>query len=199
MSLREWIEASNAKILERQNMTTKESNPKDVVGCKKPPLSTVSCPVFFEMGLGMQDGTKYGRHNYREVGVRSSIYYDAAMRHLMAWWEGEDIDPDSGLHHVSKTLSCLAVLRDAQMNDLVDDDRPPRPKAGWMGRAQEHMDRLLERNPNPPPPFTEVRRQARPMEEAKPGFIQEAVRKAIGDVRDIVRKGPTDKELHDDS
>ena len=81
----------------------KATNPKDAVGIKKVPLSTVSSKVIMEMGLGMLEGArKYGRHNYRVAGVRASVYYDACMRHLMAWWEGEDIDPDSGLHHIIK-------------------------------------------------------------------------------------------------
>jgi len=58
---------------------------------------------------------KYGRHNYRAMGVRASVYYDACMRHLMAWWEGEDIDPDSGLHHLAHARAGLGVIRDSMM------------------------------------------------------------------------------------
>src|ERR1035438_3531894 len=84
----------------------KDSNPKDSIGIKKVALSCVSAPVLMEMALGMQEGAmKYGRHNYRVIGVRASVYYDATMRHLMAYWEGEDIDPDSGLSHLSKARS----------------------------------------------------------------------------------------------
>ena len=86
--------------------TSKLSNPKDLVGVLKVPMSTVSAPVLAEISLGMLEGAcKYGRHNYRMVGVRSSVYYDATMRHLMAWWEGQDIDPASGLHHVTKAIT----------------------------------------------------------------------------------------------
>lgn len=106
----------------------KPSNPKDLVGSKKVPMSTVSAPVMAEVGLGMLEGAvKYGRHNYRAVGVRASVYYDATMRHLMSWWEGEDLDPDSdaGLHHVTKAITSLFVLRDAMIQGLLTDDRPP--------------------------------------------------------------------------
>lgn len=106
----------------------KPSNPKDIVGVKKAPMSTVSAPVLAEIGVGMLEGAcKYGRHNYRVVGVRASVYYDATMRHLMAWWEGEDLDPDSkvGLHHVTKAITSLVVLRDAMLRGMVEDDRPP--------------------------------------------------------------------------
>src|SRR3972149_8197470 len=96
-------------------MNEKLSNPKDAVGCSKAPFSTVPARVMAEIGLALLEGScKYGRHNYRTVGVRASIYYDACFRHLTAWWEGQDIDPDSGLPHIVKALACLTVLRDSQ-------------------------------------------------------------------------------------
>lgn len=134
---------------------TKDTNPKDALGCKKPPMSTVPCPVLFEIGAAMLEGAaKYRRHNYRVSGVRMSVYYDAALRHLMAWWEGEDIDPESGLHHVSKAIAGLVVLRDAMMNDMVSDDRPPCAKAGWLAKVQDQVSDLLRRHPHPLAPYT---------------------------------------------
>lgn len=106
---------------------SKPSNPKDAVGVRKAPLSCLPMGVVAEMGTAMLEGaSKYGRHNFRAVGVRGSVYFDATMRHLIAWWEGEDVDPDSGLSHVTKALVSLAVLRDAQMQGKCKDDRPPR-------------------------------------------------------------------------
>lgn len=104
----------------------KESNPKDLVGIRKAPMSTVSAVVLAEVGVAMLEGArKYGRHNYRVVGVSSSVYYDAAMRHLMAWWEGQDIDPDSGMSHITKCITSLVVLRDAMIQGKLTDDRAP--------------------------------------------------------------------------
>lgn len=106
-------------------MTTKDTNPKDAVGSLKVPMSVVSATVLAEVAVGMLEGAcKYGRHNYRHSGVRASVYYDAAMRHLMAWWEGEDIDPDSGMPHIAKCITTLFVLRDAQQHGMCTDDRP---------------------------------------------------------------------------
>lgn len=107
--------------------TSKETNPKDAIGISKAPMSTVSAAVLAEVGVAMLEGaSKYGRHNYRAAGVRSSVYYDATMRHLMAWWEGEDTDPDSGMSHVTKAITSLVVLRDAMVQGMCADDRPPR-------------------------------------------------------------------------
>ncbi len=105
---------------------SKPSNPKDMVGIRKAPMSTVPANVMAEVGVAMLEGAcKYGRHNYRVSGVRASVYYDAAMRHLMAWWEGQDADPDSELSHITKAIASLVVLRDAISRDKVEDDRPP--------------------------------------------------------------------------
>lgn len=105
----------------------KPTNPKDAIGIRKAPLSTVPFGVVVEVGVGMLEGSaKYGRHNYRCAGIRESVYFDATMRHLVSYWEGEDIDADSGLSHITKALCSLVVWRDAQMQGMTTDDRPPR-------------------------------------------------------------------------
>lgn len=140
-------------------MNEKETNPKDAVGIKKVPMSCVSSPVVMEMALGMMEGArKYGRHNYRVAGVRASVYYDAAMRHLMDWYEGTDIDPDSGLSHISKAMSALHVLRDAMLNDMWTDDRPPKFKdPEWVKKMNLKASEIIEKYPDCVPPFTEVK------------------------------------------
>lgn len=137
-------------------LTKKDTNPKDAIGIKKPPLSVVPVPVLYEVAIGLLEGAcKYRRHNYRVAGVRASVYFDATMRHLNAWWEGEDIDPHSGVHHISKAIASLFVLRDAMIHGkLANDDRPPPAPEGWMDRVQELMDQVMTRYPNPEPPYT---------------------------------------------
>lgn len=130
---------------------TKDTNPKDSVGIAKVPMSTVPAQVIAEIGLGMMEGAlKYGRHNYRTAGVRASVYYDAANRHLLSWMEGEDLDPDSGLSHISKALASLVVLRDSMMQENWIDDRPPVAKnPDWMRDLNVKAKALLEKYPNP--------------------------------------------------
>ncbi len=137
-------------------MSTKDTNPKDAVGGSKPPLSGIPGPVLFEVGAALLEGAlKYGRHNYRVAGVRASVYYDAALRHLIRWWEGENNDPDSGLSHITKAIASLVVLRDAQMNGMVtNDDRPPQSLTGWFEKISDKVKDLIARHPNPLPPFT---------------------------------------------
>ena len=76
------------------------------------------------------------------------------MRHLASWWEGQDIDPDSGIHHISKAIASLFVLRDAMIHNKVSDDRPPRAPEDWMRQTQAIVDDVLKRYPNPKAPYT---------------------------------------------
>lgn len=131
--------------------TQKATNPKDSIGIRKAPLSTIPLGVVVEMGVGMLEGAaKYGRHNYRCAGIRESVYFDATMRHLIAYWEGEDIDPDSGLSHLTKAMCSLAVWRDAQMQGMATDDRPPRSANFYKAMnaaAGVMLDRHADKNP----------------------------------------------------
>lgn len=129
----------------------KPTNPKDAIGIKKAPLSVVPMNVVAEIGVAMLEGaSKYGRHNYRGVGVRASVYFDATMRHLIDWWEGVDLDPDSGMSHITKALASLTVLRDAQMQDKCEDDRPPRSKP-FYGQLNDASGQLIEKHKDKAP------------------------------------------------
>ena len=133
-------------------MSNKETNPKDAIAVKKPRLYTnVPANVILEVSVGMLEGAmKYGRHNYRVAGVRASVYVDATIGHILDYWEGETIDPDSKLHHITKAIASLCVLRDAQMRDMCEDDRPPKSDVkGDKERLQVIVDALFEKYPNP--------------------------------------------------
>lgn len=102
-----------------------DDNPKTALGTAKPSLSVIPPVALFHMGQAMQDGkAKYGLMNWREHKVSSSIYYDAAMRHLMAWWDGENRASDSGVHHLAHAMACLGIILDAEATGQLNDDRP---------------------------------------------------------------------------
>lgn len=149
----------------------KLTNPKDIVGVRKSPMSTVPACVMAEVGVAMLEGSlKYGRFNYRVAGVRASVYYDGTMRHLMDWWEGEDIDPDSGMSHITKAITSLFVLRDAMIQGKMTDDRAPSSKAFYQGlnaKAAEIMDRYSDRSPRH---YTIADTRAAPEPETADGF-----------------------------
>lgn len=85
-------------------------------------------PVCWIKGLAevMKFGaTKYATRNW-ELGMKWSIPYGCAMRHLMAWFEGESYDQESGLHHLLHAAwNCLAAyFYETRERFKSYDDRP---------------------------------------------------------------------------
>lgn len=58
----------------------------------------------------MHGNTKYRENDWQLVDGKREKYFDAAMRHLTAWWGGESIDPESGLSHLAHAACCLLIL-----------------------------------------------------------------------------------------
>lgn len=170
-------ERENNRLVQQSG--AKPSNPKDALGIMKVPYSTIPATVLAELGIAMLEGAlKYGRHNYRAIGVRASVYYDANVaRHMALFWEGEDEDPDTcalaetdtgfyngegksvirgtGISHLTKAIAGLVVLRDAQIQGKFVDDRPPRTKAGWQNELNKKVKALLVKYPNAVKPYVE--------------------------------------------
>src|SRR5882724_10171891 len=105
---------------------TNKTNPKDLEGNKKPPLSLVPPSVIIHLAEAFKEGAKkYGAYNWRTNKVQAMIYLDASMRHIQAKLDGEDIDPESGKDHLAGALASLAVYIDAQETGNLIDNRPP--------------------------------------------------------------------------
>ena len=123
---------------------TKFTNPKDAIGSDKLPLHLWPPSATALGSLGFLDGLlKYGRSNWRPTGARASIYVGAALRHLQAWFEGEDNASDSGIPHLGHALACLAIIVDAQAaGKLVDDRQYPGGYATLVERLTSHVARL---------------------------------------------------------
>jgi len=65
---------------------------------------------------------KYARYNYVK-GFAWSLSYDAMQRHLLAFWDRQDTDEESGLYHLAHAAwHCLALLT-FQIRGLGTDDR----------------------------------------------------------------------------
>ena len=102
----------------------KTTNPKDLLGSGKVPMHLWPTTATAYGAIALLNGAlKYGRSNFRVAGVRASIYYDAARRHLDAWFEGEECDPDDGVPHLAASLACLAIIVDADAAGKLNDDR----------------------------------------------------------------------------
>ena len=104
----------------------KSTNPKDALGIQKVPLSLIPLSSQIPTALAHLEGAlKYNPWNWREKGIAASVYIDATLRHILKWYHGEQLDSDSGIHHLGHAAACLNILMDAQFHDSLIDDRPP--------------------------------------------------------------------------
>lgn len=101
------------------------TNPKDALGIAKPGFHYIPPAALLQLGRAMVDGrNKYGLMNWRDKKVKASVYYDAALRHKLSWWDGETLAPDSLVHHLAHDMACNAILLDAIATGNLIDDRP---------------------------------------------------------------------------
>lgn len=116
-------------------MNKKPSNPKDVIGSTKVDLGLVPDSLVVNAATAFVEGaTKYGRYNWRIAGVRASVYHAALRRHVAAWWNGEDCGTQTLVHHLDNAIACLAIIRDAELYGMLNDDRPPSPDRHAMSQ-----------------------------------------------------------------
>ena len=109
---------------------TSLTNPKDLIGIKKPQLWLVPPSALIHEAMAMKNGAdKYGAYNWREKKVRVVIYIDAALRHLQQYLDGEDLATDSGVHHLGHARACCGIILDALETGNLIDDRPTKGKA----------------------------------------------------------------------
>lgn len=135
---------------------TKETNPKAAFGAAKPGLSVIPSTALYALAAAHMDGAyKYGAHNWRVSGVDARTYYDAAMRHLTAFWEGEDLAPDSGVPHLAHVMACCAIILDAETCSRLKDNRPVEPPAEWMETYRE-LHKFITAGREAAKPFTEA-------------------------------------------
>ncbi len=66
---------------------------------------------------------KYEARNW-EKGMHWSRPYAALMRHMYAWWRGQDLDPETGLSHLAHAGCCILFLLAFWLRKHGTDDRP---------------------------------------------------------------------------
>ncbi len=76
----------------------------------KPPMSMLPGHSLMAVARVLDTGAaKYGRDNWRQ-GFSYSRLVDAAMRHIFAFQEGEDLDLETGESHIAHATCCLLFL-----------------------------------------------------------------------------------------
>jgi hypothetical protein len=101
-----------------------DANLKTAAAVGKPQMSGIPPIAIMALGMAMQDGVnKYSLFNWRGTGVTASVFYDAMLRHLLAWYSGEDCAPDSKVVHLAHLMAGAAIILDAEYNKCLNDDR----------------------------------------------------------------------------
>jgi hypothetical protein len=70
----------------------------------------------------MYGAKKYTRHNYL-TGMEWHRMKAACERHLDKFWQGEEIDPETGVHHLGHAGACIAMLMMHVVHGLGTDNR----------------------------------------------------------------------------
>lgn len=100
-------------------------NPKRACGSIKPSPHFIPPIAIIEESVVMALGAaKYGAFNWQDTPVDAATYYSAAMRHLMIWYAGEDLDEESRASHLAHVRACMAILMDSQASGILIDNRP---------------------------------------------------------------------------
>lgn len=92
----------------------------------KPDLSLIPYVALVEEAKAFMIGEKkYGRYNYCK-GHKASQLIAAMLRHATAYFNGEEVDPVDGQHHLGSVRACAAMLlRQAELGTLNDDRFKP--------------------------------------------------------------------------
>lgn len=84
---------------------------------------------------------KYADRNW-ERGIKWSRGYGALLRHMTAWWSGENSDPETGYSHLWHAGCCLAFLIEYERTHPELDDRPgketPHDRALQLARRRTY-------------------------------------------------------------
>lgn len=90
---------------------------------EKPDISLLSSKALLKVADVMTYGKKkYSAHNWRG-GIAYSRLISAAQRHLLAFQDGEDKDPESKLSHLAHASCCLMMLLEFEQTRPDLDDR----------------------------------------------------------------------------
>jgi hypothetical protein len=105
-----------------------ELNPKDAAATRdnKPRLDLLEHCADVEIAAALLTGAaKYGVGNYRTIPIAARVYGAAIKRHVGAWLEGQELDPESGLSHLAHIGANVHVLFGALDAGTLQDDRGP--------------------------------------------------------------------------
>jgi len=125
----------------------------------KPRADLMSGPALLGLSRILGHGAeKYAADNWRK-GMAWRRLIGAALRHLLDFADGQDLDEDSGLPTIDHVACCVMFLSEYQKRGLGADDRWRPPRTSLKRRKKRDSNRSSgRRSPREP---SKVRRPSR--------------------------------------
>lgn len=93
-------------------------------GQKSVQLHAIPREALWELGKVYAFGaSKYEDYNFRR-GYKWSLSFDALLRHLILFWDGEETDSESNLSHMAHVVWHGICLLFFSLKGRGEDDRP---------------------------------------------------------------------------
>jgi hypothetical protein len=100
------------------------TDPKKQYGELKAPLHLIPPAGNEEQAKALALGAKkYGERNWLAAQVEINTYLAAMKRHIDKVIDGEDIDPESGAHHLGHVMAGCSIVLDACRHGTLIDNR----------------------------------------------------------------------------
>ena len=90
----------------------------------KPRPELIAPEIVEALGTILAYGAKKYEDRNWEKGMKWSRVYGGLMRHLWAWWKGEDQDPETGRSHLWHAACNIMFLIAYEARKAGEDDRP---------------------------------------------------------------------------
>ena len=113
--------STTAQILEQMNRRHNTGGTKH--DSSKADLSLVPLVLIEATAKALMFGEqKYGRYNFRK-GFPNHRLIAACLRHVLAYQDGEDLDPESNLPHLAHATACIAMLLQCAKDGTLTETR----------------------------------------------------------------------------
>lgn len=87
--------------------------------------------------IGMAEAFQFGAKKYERFNYKNGLEFtrlsDSLRRHILSFLMGEDLDPESGLHHTKHILANAAMLEFMRIHRPEMDDR-------WKDETRNNID-----------------------------------------------------------
>ena len=94
---------------------------------EKPKLHLLPPKAVIEVGKVLTFGAaKYDPENWKKVPDLQNRYTSAALRHIFAHMDGEELDPETSLSHLAHAMCCLLFKLEIELENAKIEEEKPR-------------------------------------------------------------------------